>query len=332
MTAEVAVRQQPAAVLTAKMAYANQLASSGLLPAAYRKNPANVLWATEYGDMLGIAPMAAITGVHVIDGKPTASAGLISALVRRAGHKLRVRGDSKSATCEIVRSDDPDFTFAVTFTIEDAKNAGLTGKDVWKKYGASMLKSRAITQCARDACEEALFGLHYTAEELGADNVDEDGSLLDDAPQAQAQPARPAPRPAEADTDPVDAVVVLSADDVQALLARASSYGTKAEGDAIWKEVLALHQSGAITGADAKAAKDAIGTRFREITAPAPALDAEDPWAEAVEAIQGPDGVARVLSDLADSADDGKIDDAHRKRVIAAVEERAAAMTGEAAA
>ena len=35
-----------------------------------------------------------------------------------------------------------------------------------------MLKSRAITQCARDACEEALFGLHYTPEELGAE-VDE---------------------------------------------------------------------------------------------------------------------------------------------------------------
>src|SRR6185312_3022660 len=42
---------------------------------------------------------------------------------------------------------------------------------------ASMLKSRAITQCARDACEEALFGLHYTPEELGAE-VDEDGVVV----------------------------------------------------------------------------------------------------------------------------------------------------------
>ena len=40
-----------------------------------------------------------------------------------------------------------------------------------------MLKSRAITQCARDACEEALFGLHYTPEELGAE-VDEDGVVV----------------------------------------------------------------------------------------------------------------------------------------------------------
>ena len=167
--------------LPAKLEYAKVLADSGLLPAAYRRNPANVLWAVEYGEMLGLPPMAAMTGVHVIEGKPTASAGLISGLVRRAGHKLRVWGDSKSATCQIVRSDDPGYTFEVTWTLRkepgdnpSAEEAGLLGKNIWKNYPASMLKARAITQCARDACEEVLYGLHYTPEELGAE-VDEDG-------------------------------------------------------------------------------------------------------------------------------------------------------------
>jgi hypothetical protein len=148
--------------LPAKVQYAKELANSGLLPAAYRQRPANILWAIEYGDMLGLSPMAAITGIHVIEGKPTASAGLISALVRRAGHKLRVVGDATQATCQIIRADDPSFTFSVTWTLRknaegspSAEDAGLLGKDVWKKYAASMLKARAITQCARDACEEA---------------------------------------------------------------------------------------------------------------------------------------------------------------------------------
>ena len=68
-----------------------------------------------------------------------------------------------------------------------------------------MLKSRAITQCARDACEEVLFGLHYTPEELGAD-VDEDGVVVDEAAQRPADRSdgtppddpwyvRPAPNP-----------------------------------------------------------------------------------------------------------------------------------------
>lgn len=193
MSTDLAVRQSElptAADMNAAALYAERLAHSGLLPAQYRKQPANVLYAIEYGRMIGLAPMAAITGVHVIEGKPTASAALISALVRRAGHKLRVSGNAKSATAQIVRSDDPDYVFEVTWTIEDARAANLAGKAVWKQYPASMLKARAITQCARDACEEALLGMHYTPEELGAE-VDEDGVpvVVEQVPEDAPTPA-----------------------------------------------------------------------------------------------------------------------------------------------
>jgi hypothetical protein len=103
--------------------------------------------------------------IHVIEGKPSASAALIGALVRQAGHKLRVTGNAKSATAQIIRSDDPDFVYEVTWELKrnergnpNAEDAKLLNKEVWQKYGASMLKSRAISQVARDACEEVLFG------------------------------------------------------------------------------------------------------------------------------------------------------------------------------
>ena len=172
------------ASLPAKIAYAQALADSGSCPPPTAASPRNVLYAIEYGDMLGLSPMAAITGVHIIEGKPSASAGLISALVRRAGHKLRVTGDGKRPPARSSAADDPDFTFEVTWTLQrnddgnpSAAEAGLLNKNTWKNYPAAMLKSRAITQCARDACEEALFGLHYTPEELGAE-VDEDGNVI----------------------------------------------------------------------------------------------------------------------------------------------------------
>lgn len=193
-----------------KIRYAQALADSGLLPQQYRRQPANLLYAIEYAEMIGAHPLTAVTGIFVIDGKPSASAGLISALVRRAGHKLRVTGDATRATAQIIRADDPEFTFEVTFTIEDAKAAGLANKSVWKQYPASMLKARAITQVARDACEDALSGLHYTAEELGAE-VNEDGVPLTaeqehtalvgevlDSPAPERQKAR------KADPPPVD--------------------------------------------------------------------------------------------------------------------------------
>lgn len=192
--------------LASKVEYCRLLADSGLLPDVYRAKPANVLYAVEYGESLGIPAMAAINGIHIIKGKPSASAGLVGALVRKAGHRLRVRGTDTAARAVIVRADDPDFEFVSEWTLERAVTAGLCtlrdGKPYardkngdptsWEKYPAAMLKHRAVTEVARDACEEVLFGLHYTPEELGAD-VDEDGVPVmvavsqDTAPQQQAE-------------------------------------------------------------------------------------------------------------------------------------------------
>ncbi|MFD6415955.1 hypothetical protein [Streptomyces sp. NPDC060194] len=179
MSAELVKHQPtPSASLPEKMQYAKALAESGMLPGQYRKQPANLLYALEYAESLNLHPMAAITGIHVIEGKPSASSALISALVRRAGHKLRVRGNDQEAVAQIVRSDDPDFTFEARWTMARAEQAGLARKAVWKNYPAAMLKARAITEVARDACEEALSGMHYTPEELGA-NVNADGEVIE---------------------------------------------------------------------------------------------------------------------------------------------------------
>lgn len=209
--------------MTGRMEYARSLAAASLLPADFRRQPANVLYAIEYGRALDISPIAALTGIHVIEGKPSASSGLISALVRRAGHRLRVRvtgtvaGGDITATCEITRSDDPDFTFSATWDLPRALRSGLIdaltvdgpGQTLirsrtkkghpssWEKFPEAMLKARAITEAAREACEEALSGLHYTAEELGA-QVDADeqvvvGEVVDDMPtKATADRTAPA--------------------------------------------------------------------------------------------------------------------------------------------
>lgn len=179
--------------LDASVRFAQLLADADLLPKQFVGKPANVLYAIEYGRTLGIAPVAAITGIHVIEGKPSASSGLIGGLVRQAGHKLRVTSDGATkATAQIIRADDPDFVYEATWTLERAVIARLceikdgkpwardrNGKPTaWEKYPAAMLKARAITEVARDACEDVLFGLHYTPEELGA-IVNQDGEPVE---------------------------------------------------------------------------------------------------------------------------------------------------------
>jgi len=154
-----------------KVEWADKIAQSSLLPKQYQRNPANVLLALEYGTALGISPVVAMQQIHVIEGKPTASAQLIGGLVRQAGHKLRVEFDDRTmtATATVIRSDDPDYEFKAVWTMDRAKAANLVNKGNWKTYPAAMLKARAITEVARDACPEALFGVAYTAEELAPD-------------------------------------------------------------------------------------------------------------------------------------------------------------------
>jgi hypothetical protein len=322
---EVEVRAPQGGGMLAKIRYAQTLADSGLLPTAYRRQPANVLYAVEYGEMLGLAPMAAITGIHIIEGKPSASAGLISGLVRRAGHKLRVHGDARSATCQIVRSDDPDYTFEVTFTMDDAKAAGLTGKPVWKNYPASMLKARAITQCARDACEEALYGLHYTPEELGAE-VDAEGEIV-----GEAQPP---------------ALTVIDQEWLDKATERAHAKDlTEAELRKIWNEATAHYQAGTITEQNSARIKEILSARADEVKAPAgpedvvegvvvedPPADLEpgDEWLAKVEEIADAEDVAAARANLEVSRSKG-MDPGRANRISAAIDAREATLESRAA-
>ena len=148
------------------------LAESNLLPPSYVKQPANVLVAIEYAKALNIAPMHAINSINVIKGKPTLSAGLMSALVRKHGCKLRVKvegsGQSAVAHAKLIRPDD-DYEFICTWDMERAKRAGVAGGVNWQKYPEAMLKARAISEVCREGAEDFLQGFSYTPEEMGGD-------------------------------------------------------------------------------------------------------------------------------------------------------------------
>ena len=164
MSNAIAVTSQP---LSDQWKYAQALAQAGLLPKQYRDSPGDILLALAYADALALPVAQIFTGIHVIEGRPSMSAELMGALVRRAGHRIRSTGDAASATAEIVRRDDPEFTYRSTFTIVDAKQAGLLSKDVWKRYPAAMLLARATSAVCRAGAADVLAGVSYVPEELG---------------------------------------------------------------------------------------------------------------------------------------------------------------------
>lgn len=163
---------QPAqqADLGTQMRFAEVVTQGGgsLLPKAYQNSPGNVLIAVNLGSAMGLAPAESLYRIDVIQGTPTASAELVASNVRKAGHKLRVRVDdqAQSVTAEIIRADDPDYTYSVTRDMAWAKKMGLAGKDNYSKQPMTMLQWRAITAVARLAASEALYGVGYTADEI----------------------------------------------------------------------------------------------------------------------------------------------------------------------
>lgn len=161
------VHHQPHGELAADMEYARVVSSGAMLPAQYRGKPADILIAMGLGRAMGLSPAESLYRIHVIQGRPTASAELIAANVRRAGHILRVKGDETGARAVIIRSDDPEFEFESVWNLERAKRLGLADKDGWKKQPGTMMRWRAITEVARLACPEALYGVAYVADEIG---------------------------------------------------------------------------------------------------------------------------------------------------------------------
>ncbi len=155
--------------------YAEILSASNLLPRAYQKQPANVFTAMAMGEALGLKPIEAINSINVIQGKPALSAELMGAMVRRAGHKLRITctKNPPTATATLIRKDDPDAPFTVTWDEKAAARAGLwMSSPSWQKYPDQMMRARAVTEVCRMGAADALSGFVYTAEELGGEPQD----------------------------------------------------------------------------------------------------------------------------------------------------------------
>ena len=153
--------------MTERIEHAKIVAQSSLIPAEYRGKPADIVWAMDIGDALGVPYTQVMQSMVVARGKMTMSADLMGAVVRRAGHKLRLHEDGDSVTADLIRSDDPDYTFTVTWDKGKAQAAGLWGsRGPWQQYPRQMLRARAITEVCRQGASDALAGTVYTSEEL----------------------------------------------------------------------------------------------------------------------------------------------------------------------
>ena len=216
------------AIVPSAASLADQIARSDFAPAGLRGKPEAVMAAMLTGHEIGIGPMQALSEISVINGRPCMSAKLMRALVHRAGHDLwfEVKSNTKVTICAR-RADWPEDRVAkVTWTMDDAKAAGLSGGQNYRKYPRAMLAARATGEICRDNFADVLGGIGYTPEELSDGDLVADDDLVvesraDVAPpekatnvrKAKVAPARktaaakaapaPAPEPPDVDLPPL---------------------------------------------------------------------------------------------------------------------------------
>lgn len=143
------------------------------------------------GQELGLGPMQSMTGIHIVQGKPTLSASLVGALIKRSGrYDFRVRVLTEDE-CLLDFYERGEKVGDSRFTLADAKAAGLTSNPTWKNYPRNMLHSRALTNGARWYCPDVFGGAIYTPDEMGA-VVDEAGEVVS-LPEPPPPPPSPEP-------------------------------------------------------------------------------------------------------------------------------------------
>ena len=198
--------------LDVRMQTAVAIAKAGdMLPRAYRGQPGAILLAIDWAERHDLAVMDAIHGVAWVQGRPVVDSTLQRAMARNAGYDVRVTEASDTKATVRVLVNGTTVVGTASYTIDEARAAGLTGKDNWKKHTTDMLVARATTRAIKWFCAEALIG--------GALSPDEVDDLTSDPVQvltATAEVVPPvSPSPPIQTANPVVAVEVDDVEDAE---------------------------------------------------------------------------------------------------------------------
>ncbi|WP_293784167.1 hypothetical protein [uncultured Aeromicrobium sp.] len=135
------------------------IAQSDMVPKAIQGNTPATAARILYGREVGLGPMNALTQLHNVEGRVGMSAEAMRALVLQHGHEIHIV-ESTSATVTLAgRRKGTDIWSRVTWTMDDAKRAKLTGKFNWTAYPRQMLLARATAELCRMIFPDVIHGL-----------------------------------------------------------------------------------------------------------------------------------------------------------------------------
>jgi hypothetical protein len=123
------------------------------------------------GQELGIGAFSAMSGIHIIAGKPVIGAGLMASQVKGSGkydYKVVKHDDT---VCSVDFYQGKEKIGNSTFTIDDARKAGTKNLE---KFPKNMLFARALSNGVKWFTPDVFTGTVYVEGEIPSDNATED--------------------------------------------------------------------------------------------------------------------------------------------------------------
>lgn len=182
-------------------AVADLLVKTGFAPKGSTVETAVV--AMIHGNRLGLDPLAAVQGIAVVNGRPTLWGDQLAAAVKGSsvygGERVEYIGSGEDAGVRFTtwRKGHEDEPTVETFSVRDAKRAGLWGKPgPWTQYPRRMLFNRARAFAYRTAFPDALMGMRFREEEEDAAPTPSAPAPIRPVPADEARPKKSALRDA----------------------------------------------------------------------------------------------------------------------------------------
>lgn len=179
--------QDRSLTLTQMCDYADIFIESGIFKDA--TSQAQAVVKIMAGQELGLEPFAAMSELHIIDGKVTQSAGLLAKKIKQSGAYDYNISEHTDQICTITISRNGEVIGVESLTIAEATKRGLTqewnskaqqwrDKQNWKKHPKNMLFARVISNAVRFFCPEITGGIvAYTHDEF--DPASDDAPEID---------------------------------------------------------------------------------------------------------------------------------------------------------
>ena len=140
------------------------------------------------GQELGLGPVASLTGIHVVQGRPEVGAHLIAAAIKsHERYDYRV-AEHSAETCAIMFFEAGQELGVNRYSIEDARRANLAGKGVWKQHPKAMLFARCISQGYRFFCPDVFSCPVYVDGEISKREPDVDPVVIESVASSSARP------------------------------------------------------------------------------------------------------------------------------------------------